>query len=713
MTEEQLNLLDALKQTDEYSSAILGTYSFRGEFFETEVLPRLQSLGVKNTTVLTDTEKYKNTDDLVHAGNKYYLDHVRCPQTFHPKFLLLLGHRRGYCLVGSANLSAAGWQHNAELMTEFKYNDADSDAETAAVFDQLAGFIDGITTNSRVPSDKTQGAIEEAMRDAPWLEEASSTHDASNVALIDNLSTPIIDQVSERIPQQDITEIEVISPYFSGNDIQVIQSLCQLNPDRLILNVQQNRVQGFDATAIIDAVPNSTELTVQAITVGEDENRLIHGKLVMLRGTEDVWSLYGSPNLTTAALALPATAGNIELAVLRHETRPDYFDYLLDDSVINRSIVDPTAISYEPYDTLDDETSSETLNLSAAHLETDGLLILGVDDFTAERITIHLEKQQAETALDISKTAVEVVDGTLEIQDERIPTFCDGATQVWLTLHVEGEEQHTDSRWIARPSLEVTPRTSEVKQIEASKGRNGLIDLLNRLEGIHAMYDFLDGLDISHGDIDIDPGGGGGGGNNDGVGGDGIDERTVTESNDVFKNKVEAFHTNLESATGELKSDKTWRSQLADVLDIFIGGSKFTFWWVERDSSASHNLIHVRLGMKDLSEFISRIRRQEGTKVVQEFEREQRLLEHIAIISYYLDQLLQKSKDIHGADAKVYAIFQESIKSLLQTCAANRSEPILSDEALSDCLDEYDGLETRTPSPSRVQAFCKQILYEA
>ena len=63
MTEEQLNLLEELKQTEEYSSAILGTYSFGGDFFEDEVLTRLQRLGIRNTTVLTDTEEYKTTDN--------------------------------------------------------------------------------------------------------------------------------------------------------------------------------------------------------------------------------------------------------------------------------------------------------------------------------------------------------------------------------------------------------------------------------------------------------------------------------------------------------------------------------------------------------------------------------------------------------------------------------------------------------------------------
>ena len=711
MTKEQLNLLDALKQTDEYSSAILGTYSFGGDFFEDEVFPRLQRLGIRNTTVLTDTKEYKTTDGLSQAGNKYYLDHVRCPQTFHPKFVLLLGHRRGYCLVGSANLSAPGWQHNAELMAEFKYTDSDSDATTATVFTQLIDFVDGITAKNRVPSEKTRTAIEEAMRDAPWLEDASTTHDDSDVALLDNLSTPLIDQVSERIPQQAVDEIEVISPFFSGTDVQVIQSLCQLKPDRLILNVQPNRVQGFDTNAIINALPNRTELTVQAITFSEDENRYLHGKLLMLRGTEDVWSVYGSPNLTTSALGLSATAGNIELAVLRHESSSGYFDYLFDNDGINRSNIDPTSVSYEPYDTQDVEPSAETLNLSAAYLETDGTLVLDVGKLAAEKVTVHLEKTRAETTLAISIASVEIVGGKLEIQDERIPAFCDGATKVRLTMHFEGEDQHTDARWIARPSLEVTPRISEIKQIEASKGRNGLIDLLNRLEGIHAMYDFLDGFDLGHGDIIIDTRGRGrGSGGSSGIGGTGIVERPVTEYNEVFKNKVEAFHANLESATDELMSDDMWQSQFAEVLDLFIGSSKFTFWWVERNSKANQNLRYVRSNMENLREFIQWTRRREETEIVQEFEREQRLLEHVAIIAYYLDQLLKKCKDIQGADAKVYTVFRGSIQSLLQTCAANRSDPIPNDKALAECIDEYTELKTRIPSTRKVQTFCKQFL---
>lgn len=713
MTDGQLNLLEALDQTDEYSSAILGTFSFGGGFFESEVFPRLRSLGIRNTIVLTDTEEYHDTDDLIQAGNQYYLDHIRCPQTFHPKFALLLGHRRGYCLVGSANLTAAGWQHNAELMTEFKYVDGDSDTTTEAIFGQLLDFINGISTTSRLPSAKTQTAIEEAMRDAPWLKDTSPADDGTNVTLLDNLSTPLIEQVSDCIPQQAVDEITVVSPFFSGEEIQVIQSLCAFDPDRLILNIQPDRVQGFDATAVIDAVPDSTDLIVQTLTVGEDKSRYLHAKSLLLWGTEGVWALYGSANLTTSALALPATAGNIELGVLRQEPLADYFDYLFDDSVIDQSAIDPTSVSYEPYDTEDDGPSEETIRLSAAHLDTDGSLVLSVEELPAESITVHLRDPQSESTLDLSMSAEKTADGTLNITDERIPNFCDGATQVQLTIHLEDEDQRTDARWIARPSLEVTPRTSEIKQIEASNGRNGLVELLNRLEGIHAMYDFLDGFEFGRDDITIQPNGGSGGGSGgdgDGLGGEGMEERTVSESTEVFKSKVEAFQTNLDSATGEPESDETWQNQFRDVLDIFLGGSKFTFWWVARDSSATLNLRYVRIGMEDLKAFVRRTRAREGAEIVQEFEREQRLLDHVAIVAYYLNQLLQKTRNINGADAKVYDIFQDTIRSVLQTCAANRSDSIPSDEALSECLDEYREVNIHTPSTGQIQAFCRQFL---
>jgi HKD family nuclease len=712
MTEEQLNLLEELKQTEEYSSAILGTYSFGGDFFEDEVLTRLQRLGIRNTTVLTDTEEYKTTDDLGHAGTKYYLDHVRCPQRFHPKFVLLLGHRRGYCLVGSANLTAAGWQHNAELMTEFKYTDAEDDAATAAIFSQLVEFIDGITTTERVPSDKTQTAIEEAKRDAPWLDDASGTSAERSVALLNNLSRPLLKQVSDRIPHQQVDEIEVISPFFSGDDKQVIQSLCEFSPDRLILNIQPDRVQGFDAAAIIDELPKNTDLTVQAITVGDDETRYLHGKLLLFRGTENVWSLYGSPNLTTSALGLPATAGNIELAVLRHESKSDYFDYLLDESVIDRSPIDPTSVAYERYETRDDQPSPTALTLSAAHLETDGSLLLRVDDRVGDSVTVHLENPRTETVLDIPIPDVTVVDGTITIADERVPTFCDGATRVWLTAHLD-DDQDSDARWIARSSLESTPRTSEVKQIEESKGRHGLVDLLNRLEGIHAMYDFLDGFNLGQGDIVIDTGGGGGGsGTRDGMGGGGMDERTVSEYRDIFKTKVERFHSNLESATADRDLDETWQEHFSEVLNLFIGGCKLTFWWVERDSHASLNLRYARLAMEDLRDFLRWIRVQEDTEAIHAFEREERLFEHAAIIAYYLDQLLKRNRDIDGADVKVYDIFRGTMQSFLQTCASTRSDPIPNGDALSECLTEYSGLKTRPPSVGKVQSFCKQFFDE-
>ena len=52
---ESIDLLDELKGESHYSSAILGTYTFDGEFFERKILPTIQSLNITNTVVLTDT----------------------------------------------------------------------------------------------------------------------------------------------------------------------------------------------------------------------------------------------------------------------------------------------------------------------------------------------------------------------------------------------------------------------------------------------------------------------------------------------------------------------------------------------------------------------------------------------------------------------------------------------------------------------------------
>ncbi|MDS0474359.1 hypothetical protein [Natrinema sp. 1APR25-10V2] len=723
MPRNTLNPLETIRQADEYSSAILGTYQLDGEFFENDVLPSIQTLGVNHTVVLTDTNEYRTTDTLTHAGTQYYLDHVRCPGAFHPKFVLLLGHRRGLCLLGSGNLTAAGWQRNAELATTLTYTadeaatSEDSDATPTAddpvnaAFTQLVEFIHGIMTTDRVPSEKTRTAVTEALRDAPWLSHTTASSASDSLQLLHNLQRPLLDQVFDQIPQEDIHDIEVISPFFSGTDTQVLTDLCRATPDQLTLNIQPDRVQGFDADALTTTVPADTDVTVNAVTAGDDTNRYLHAKLFVFRGTDDVWTLYGSPNLTTPALANSAAAGNIELAVLRHEPIPGYFEYLLDTSLLQRSPITPGSVTHRTYDPTDTDTEA-TLSLTGATLQTDGDLVLTIDTLSDEivTITVHLCHPRNDETLDLDVTVKHVEDGTIHVSDERIVAFHDSATQVWITVHTDDETLRTDRRWIASHTLMAQPRTSEIKQIKDSHGRSGLVNLLNRMEGLDVIYHFLDDLDIGSDDINPSiPGGTGTNGGDDDPGGSGMDDRNLPEFSDLLEEKVDAFHNRLETKVAEPKGDDTWANKFDQILNLFIGGAKLTLWWTERDPDASLHLRYIRLGMDKLSQFLTRTR---GVTEIQDVERDRHLLEHVAIIAYHVNDLLVRTNRTDGADATVYKVFQRTIRSTLQTCAVSRSDPIPDTESLADCLEEYDGIKDRPPSPKRVQAFCKQFLSE-
>jgi len=139
MPTDQLAVLEELSGGELYSSAIFGTYTFDGEFFEEDVLPVLDQLDIANIVVLTDTKSYAEAEALTEAGQSYYLEHVRCPKIHHPKFSLLLGHDHGRMFLGSGNLTEDGWQRSGELMTVIDY--PDEQAETKPLFSSLRSFI--------------------------------------------------------------------------------------------------------------------------------------------------------------------------------------------------------------------------------------------------------------------------------------------------------------------------------------------------------------------------------------------------------------------------------------------------------------------------------------------------------------------------------------------------------------------------------------------
>ena len=704
---EQLGLLDELSGGRLYSSAIVSTYGFDGGFFEADVLPVLNRLDVSNVVVLTDTEKYRELESVTQAGQSYYIDHVRCPKIHHPKFVALFGRDHGRLFIGSANLTKPGWQQSAELMTVIDYPGEPDGSDTERVFAQLRAFIEHSQT--RIRSSRAKEAIDDAFSDAPWLPTATAADPGSDVQLLHNYETPLLSQVRDHIGDRPVEHIEICSPFFSGANTDPVADLCKLNPDRITVNIQPDKVEGFkpdifDAPAVADI-----DVTVNEIALtGDDADRYIHAKLLVFTGPDGSWAFYGSPNFTKSALLQTGDTGNVELGVLRFAPDTEYFTYLLDDDTVTREAITPESIEYHPPTTHGSSASEEDFELTDAYLESDGTLLIEYEatEPAPDQATITLRHPTENTSIEID--TVTVHSGSIQSDDDQISEFCDQATQVRLTLQTEGESRTSDARWISFPTLKQTPRASEIQAIERSEGRDGLIDVLDRLPTWGLICKFLENVDLRNATVSdgarsitkSDPGTSGAGG---------MEEWSPPDRDELFEQKVTTLGNRFEQTYENLLVDPANAEKFESFVNQYVTLSKLVLWWESQDLSTLSHLWRVRTATDTVGKFIGSLPAQSSTKPVEALEKEHVLFEHTTVVMTLVDALQRRTGNDSGANKNVYELFQDKNRGVLEEFADFRGSST-PDDRLNEIISEYDTVDGVSVSPRNVIQYCTELV---
>lgn len=146
------------------------------------------------------------------------------------------------------------------------------------------------------------------------------------------------------------------------------------------------------------------------------------------------------------------------------------------------------------------------------------------------------------------------------------------------------------------------------------------------------------------------------------------------------------------------------------MMNAYVAGSKFTLWWVSRDVDVIPKLRYVRMNTRDVVEFVEFMRLMAGDDNSQQFENDHQLLEHVAIISYLVDRLQTRAGFHSGPNEQVYKAFRKTWRESLQIIGESRGSSVPVKDELENCLNEYEGLNARLPTPETIQKFARSLV---
>jgi hypothetical protein len=325
-----IELLSTLAERRDIYGAVVLTYGADLAFFE-EVILRGWLGTCREILVLMDAARYADSvrdlaGSVARAGVQYLPVPVQLepPYVFHPKMVLLAGERMGRLLVGSGNLTFAGFGHNRETYSCFDWT-----PETPTfrpLFSSAWQFLEQIKQRW-VFSKRAHTAVDKIAHVASWLVQDGIFENPADTQFFHSLERSILDQFCCLLATETVERLTVAVPFLDKNTKALASLQDRLRPKELCLVLQSNRTAG-NLAGLQRLQQEGAPLRILTL---DDESRYLHAKIYLAETDRRSVLMTGSANCSYAGLMGTPPGGNVEAVVVRSKDDRDGFGYLLDE----------------------------------------------------------------------------------------------------------------------------------------------------------------------------------------------------------------------------------------------------------------------------------------------------------------------------------------------------------------------------------------------
>jgi len=318
------SLFDDFKEGG-FHSSILSTFSVDPAFYDASLQLRLRGLGCQNNLLLADAVMLEQSleaipDAFANAGRKYLIVPVITTSCFHSKLALRYGKVKARLIVGSANVTSAGWAGNLELVSTLSWQARDDDHDSEVhrtLFVRAHRWVSAMIAPNH--DNKAAYKLELIRSQSPWIDhnglEGDTPFELSDGSKIDLLlsdptnSNGLADRMLKLV-DEPVERLTIISPYWDDK----LSALKRLNTDvgnpdlRIFLSQSTrnpSRSSRFPVAAIGQLAPKFHPIG----SSDESSDRFLHAKMFLFQGSDHDFLFIGSANCTVAALGAPGKAG--------------------------------------------------------------------------------------------------------------------------------------------------------------------------------------------------------------------------------------------------------------------------------------------------------------------------------------------------------------------------------------------------------------------
>ena len=317
----RLSLLEELRKGG-YEASLITTFNAYLPFYEEVLLRRLINAGVRHNVLLMDAQQY-NVSLQSHpprlAGRRYTLAPIAVPGAFHPKLIFLAGKQKGLVIVGSHNVTLAGFGFNRELTNVIRIRATDDEPGLVIAVRAWAEIMQWIASSAHDLPQQVRDMVARVKDFAPWLNEKAPDTDSDVQLLAGRAGAPPLWEQVRELARPPVREIFLTGAFFDTKLTFLKQIHTDLQPQQLVV--------ALDPTTV-EIPPDQKGVAgvrfVRANTLGADKNEkeapsgYLHAKGIFLRmQNDDCVFVSGSANPSRPAWLATKSNGNTEMMVAR------------------------------------------------------------------------------------------------------------------------------------------------------------------------------------------------------------------------------------------------------------------------------------------------------------------------------------------------------------------------------------------------------------
>ena len=321
----KVSLLDELRQGG-FEASLITTFNAYLPFYEDVVLRRLVNAGVRHNVLLMDARQFSVSLEQHPprcAGRSYTLVPIGVPGVFHPKLIFLVGKKKGLIIVGSHNMTLAGFGFNRELTNVIRVSAEGEESGTVQANQVWSEIEHWVGTSSQDIPTKIRDSIYRFRDFAPWLGANKSETDGEVQLLAGRADGPTLWEQLCDLVSNPVKEIFLTGAFFDSKLDLLNRIQTDLNPAQIVVAVDPSTVE----IPTDSQIPASVRF-VHAGSLGtdgnKDDSRYLHAKGMLLRQqNNDCLFVSGSANPSRPAWLANRSDGNTELMVARMGSEAD------------------------------------------------------------------------------------------------------------------------------------------------------------------------------------------------------------------------------------------------------------------------------------------------------------------------------------------------------------------------------------------------------